>query len=903
MYIDFEKLTEFIYPERGGYPAEAGAGAPCLENPRFLNSYERVGSHLSSHDGSRGASVNPPDVTSKDRFLSSRQRYQPIVLPEDFSNEEMARDWTLSVDDRAVLDRSQKRFRLYGAVQLCAVRLYGRFLDDVRELSPRITNYLNHQLELPPSLAVDVPERRQTRRQYRKAALDYLGFGSFDESAQADLKGWLDQQARQGALPDALFQRAEHRLLARRCMLPGPSVLERLIIRVCSTAHLALFESIYQHLSPELRDVIEAFLKPPEGEQRSTFYELKTYPPSASISSLQHYLKRYAMLSEAHLEQFQSQSIDPAFLDYLFKLARRYSAKDVKRFNTHKRYAVMICFLLETRKVLLDHLVKMHDPYITDLCRHSRLAHEKQHRLLRKRQKRAIDTVLTTTHTLLDWPDDEPLTKTLYWQRVDEQKLRESLEDLRAFKHLEERGYGALLLARYPSMRKYFGEFIQLPFAAERGSDNLLEAIDLIRKLDSGELKHLPANAPTEFVPMELRRALKDRSGNLSRNAWEMGLSLAVKDAFRSGDLYLPQSKHHVSFWDLMLSDSRWGEARDRSYRELQQPQPDHVRSNLVGQFHQTTTEAAKRFALDSFAEIHDGRLKLRRDDAAPRPSESRLQKTINASLPQIRIEDLLMQVDQKTGFTRHFVPLPRHQSRPDNFYKTLLAAVISQATNLGVVSMSASVTDVSVDMLRHVLQYYIREETLMAASAEIVNQHHQLPLSTVHGKGRLSSSDAQRFKIRADSLLASYYPRYFGYYERAIGLYTHVSDQYSIFSTQVISCGPREALYVLDGLLNNNTILRIREHTTDTEGYTEIVFALCHLLGYYFMPRIKNLKDQQLYRVEKGANDSVFAPLLTKIADLAIIEEQWDAMMRLALSLKERTAPAHVIVQRLTNS
>ena len=60
-----------------------------------------------------------------------------------------------------------------------------------------------------------------------------------------------------------------------------------------------------------------------------------------------------------------------------------------------------------------------------------------------------------------------------------------------------------------------------------------------------------------------------------------------------------------------MLSDSRWGETRDRSYRELQQPQPDHVRSNLVGQFHQTTTEAAKRFALDSFAEIHDGRLKF----------------------------------------------------------------------------------------------------------------------------------------------------------------------------------------------------------------------------------------------------------------------------------------------------
>ena len=134
------------------------------------------------------------------------------------------------------------------------------------------------------------------------------------------------------------------------------------------------------------------------------------------------------------------------------------------------------------------------------------------------------------------------------------------------------------------------------------------------------------------------------------------------------------------------------------------------------------------------------------------------------------------------------------------------------------------------------------------------MNCHHTLPLSALHGTGTLSSSDAQRFGIRASSLLASYYPRYYGYYEKAIGIYTHISDQSAMFSTRVISCSPREALYVLDGLLDNNTILQIREHTTDTHGYTEIVFALCHLLGFYFMPRIRDLKDQQLYRVDRHA-------------------------------------------------
>ena len=841
---------------------------------------------------------------SQEKFLSRRQRSQPIVLPEEFSDEEMARDWTLSAPDRAtLLECIQKRYRPWSGIQLCAARLYGRFLSDCNELSPRLVNYINQPLELPPSLSIPVPVRRQTRWQYQKVLLGHIGFRPFDDSAQTTLEDWLDQQARQGALPATLFHRAERRLLTQRCMLPGPSVLERLVIRVCSTAHVALFKSIHHCLSPPLREAIERLLDPAEGDQRSMFYQLKAYPPSASISSIQHYLEHYTALANTHLEDVESPSIDPAFLDYLFKLARRYNANDVKHFDEHKRYAMMICFLLESRKVILDHLVKMHDQYILDLCRHARLAHEKQHRMLRKRQKRAIDTVLATTDLLLDWSDNQPLTKAVLWQRVDEHALRSSIEDLRVFKRLEGRGYGAMLLSRYPSMRKYFAQFIQLPFAAERGSDTLLEGIELVRQLDRGELTHLPTDAPTNFVPRELRRALKNDNGKLNRNAWEMGLALAIKDAFRSGDLYLPQSKHYVSFWDLMMNESQWKERRDAAYRELDQPNPTHARAQLIEEFCRSTAESEKRFGLDPFAEIRERRLIFKRDDTKPHTTDRRLQKAINASLNQVRIEDLLLEVDRLTGFSRHFVPLQRHQARPPDYYKTLLAAIISQATNLGVVSMSASVAGISIDRLRHVLKHYVREETLKAASAEIVNQHHQLPLSAVHGKGKLSSSDAQRFKIRADSLLASYYPRYFGYYERAIGLYTHVSDQYSVFSTQVISCAPREALYVLDGLLDNNTILKIREHTTDTEGYTEIVFALCFLLGFYFMPRIKNLKDQQWYRVEKDVNASVFAPLLTKTVDTAIIEEQWDAVMRLATSLKDRTTPAHVIVQRLTSS
>jgi len=69
---------------------------------------------------------------------------------------------------------------------------------------------------------------------------------------------------------------------------------------------------------------------------------------------------------------------------------------------------------------------------------------------------------------------------------------------------------------------------------------------------------------------------------------------------------------------------------------------------------------------------------------------------------------------------------------------------------------------------------------------------------------------------------------------------YTHISDQYTPFHSQPINATARDAIYVLDGLLYHESNLNIEEHYTDTTGFTDHVFALCHLLGFRFAPRIR---------------------------------------------------------------
>jgi len=103
---------------------------------------------------------------------------------------------------------------------------------------------------------------------------------------------------------------------------------------------------------------------------------------------------------------------------------------------------------------------------------------------------------------------------------------------------------------------------------------------------------------------------------------------------------------------------------------------------------------------------------------------------------------------------------------------------------------------------------------------------------------------------------------------------YTHVSDQYAPFHSKVINVGVRVATYVLDGLLYHESDLRIEEYYTDTAGFTDHVFALMHLLGFRFAPRIRDLAEKRLFVPGKPGDYPALSALIggevTPIAELS---------------------------------
>jgi len=825
------------------------------------------------------------------------------MLPPDPSEDDLARHWSLTPADLAAIAEcrgpdQRRRF----ALQLCVMRAHGRFLDDYRHAPIKIVNHLSRQLGLPPVLFLDRAGREPTERVQAQRIRRYLALSRFDKAAEANLREWLREGALEGRSAAELLAGAEDKLRGWRVMLPAASTLDRIVASVAAHTTADLFATIAGRLPETLRAGIDLLVEVPEGDARSSLFRLKDYPKSANAAVIKGDIVRLRLIEDLLGAGADLGDLDPRIIRQLGQLGRRYDAGDLRRFAKLKRDALVACYLVEARKTLLDQIVEMNDLFLTGMNRRARTSVEKRRKSLRRRARDGLHRVLGAVDALV--AADGAQSVSAFRDAQNPPVLIEAAIACRAYERLETRGHLDAMLARYGTLRQYLPAFFALPFQAATGSETLLRAVESLRALDACSRGPLTTDDPHGFVQADWRSYLVS-DGKLDRAIWEISLAFAVRDALRAGSLFLAHSRDHVSFWNLVYDDRSWQQTREQAYGRLDLPTDGQAfLARLGAELNRAARAAQRGLPSNRFAAVRNGRLKLKRRDALLIPPALReLRATIGASLPRVRIEDLLQDVDEWCGFTRAFQPLGGYQPRGGDPHRSLLATLIAHGTNLGLAAMSHSVDSLTADALQDTSRWFLRPATLKAANAVLVDHHHGLKLSGVWGDGSRSSSDGQRFTVERDSLLGSVYPRYFGYYDRALALYTHTSDQHSVYATQAISCTPREAGYVLGGILDNDTALAIREHTSDTHGFTEHLFGLCALLGIAFMPRLKDLPDQVLSRIDRDADYGALQPLLRGRVNVELILEQWDQLVRLAASLKDRLTPAHVVMQRLANA
>ena len=81
---------------------------------------------------------------------------------------------------------------------------------------------------------------------------------------------------------------------------------------------------------------------------------------------------------------------------------------------------------------------------------------------------------------------------------------------------------------------------------------------------------------------------------------------------------------------------------------------------------------------------------------------------------------------------------------------------------------------------------------------------------------------------------------------------------------------------------------------------FTDHVFALCHLLGFRFAPRLRHLGETRLFSVAKPSTYPALEKLIGGTVNTKQINAHWEEILRLAAPIQQGTVTASLILRKL---
>ena len=253
--------------------------------------------------------------------------------------------------------------------------------------------------------------------------------------------------------------------------------------------------------------------------------------------------------------------------------------------------------------------------------------------------------------------------------------------------------------------------------------------------------------------------------------------------------------------------------------------------------------------------------------------------------------------MDDATRFTEAFTHLRTGSPCRDRI--GLLNVLLAEGINLGLRKMAEATTTHGFWELMRIARWHVEGEAYDRALSMVVEAQAALPMAAVWGTGRTASSDGQFFPAAGRGEALNLVNARYGT-EPGVKAYSHVSDRFSPFATQTIPATVHEAPYILDGLLMNETGRRVREQYADTGGFTDHVFAACSILGYTFVPRIRDLPSKRLYVFERAGVPKQLRPLVGGKVNADLIDRNWADILRVAATMAAGTMRPSQILRKL---
>ncbi|MGL4609988.1 MAG: Tn3 family transposase [Trueperaceae bacterium] len=840
------------------------------------------------------------------QLISKKDRDRLNRFPEFTTTDELNTYYQLSDEDkREVFKQREAHSQLGYALQLGTLRHLGFIPSDVLEPASELLHFLADQLNVAAS-SFQGYRRRSTQSNHFQDILRYTGFRRASPLDTLALVNWLSERALEHDKPLLLFELACDYLRKQKIVRLGITLLEQYISEARSKAHTLTFEKLRPVLTPPVQAFLEKILELREDKRNTYLSWLQQTPTDSSPTQIREAAQKIFFLKDAGVMNWDVTAVNPNRFKWLAKLGARISKQNLLNSIAERRDSVLVAFLHQSLYSYIDDGINMFDQRLWTLYTQAKNKYEVDRHKAQSAINENLNILQRMGEVLLDESLEEDQVRQTIFEQVERQKLQNHLQQNKALLRPPNDAYVDYFFQQYQAVRNVAKPLLAtLTFEPWGDDQGLMEALGFVKEIHDGKRKRIPRSASTGFVPQDWLSYLWQDDGEINRFYYELAAVWVLREKLRSGDVYVNHSRRYAPLESYLIPKEIWS-AQRQVVHELTGA-PLTARSRLEKQKAELTklcetVEAALTDETSSLT-VRQNQLSYKHDDAEILPLRlQHLKNTLHASLHQVDITEVMLEVDKETNFSEAFEHLSQSKRPSPDVLLHLYACVLAQGCNLGFSYMSHS-TGLDYHALRDCNSWFMTQNNLDRAMTLLVNKHHDLPFCSRWGGGMLSSSDGQRFPMskKGKTLLARHNPRYFGLH-KGVTFYTWTSDQFSQYGSKAIPTTVRDATYVLDAILDNESELPILEHTTDTSGYTELIFAVFDLLGLKFIPRIRDLKEQTLYRTRELDLTlyPTLAPCLTAVIQEDIAEQYWDEMLRFVGSLKLGYVTASLIIQKL---
>jgi TnpA family transposase len=463
----------------------------------------------------------------------------------------------------------------------------------------------------------------------------------------------------------------------------------------------------------------------------------------------------------------------------------------------------------------------------------------------------------------------------------------------------------------------FFNILLKLSTKLQNRVADIIKYLDFIvhdSEADLGEaLKYYQSNKITKASPAaflnELEYNIVYANGVFNVSMYKAIFYVKIYKAIKSGAISLIKSYKCMPIELYLIEEKEWDAQKDKLLE----------RAGLL-EFKDIEKVFIKLRSLDKrFYEVNariknkENKYVVTRSDggitaytpAIEKPEYESIAKLIGNET-YVPILQMMSDTNAAAKFTNNFTHYKIKGSKAIPQNEILFAGIFALGSNIGMHKLASTAIGINYNTLINAVKWYFSLGNLYAVNNAITDYMNRLWLPNQFKKEKAllhTSSDGQKRCVSAESLNANYSYKYFGH-GKGSNIYTFIDERGILFYSTVFSSSERDAAYVIDGLLHNAQF-KSDMHSTDTHGYSEIVFAVSYIMNISFAPRIKDISSVSLVSFSQIIGDlenKEYSVLPNHYINTDLITNNWDSILRLITTIKLREHRASTIIKRLSS-